>query len=517
MLLGKWIPRILVVMSVGALFAIVPAQANGLTLEERIELADVAGLSWLAAQQNADGSFGPMVYCDRVAYTSLATLKFESRAIETGFDPLEEAYEYSDVVQAGLNFIVANSYLEDISSEPEADADGDGFGRLFNDCPAYTNHEVYNTSTAMMALAASGHPEIYGDLLQDAVDVMAFAQADPSCGPHRGGWRYVCDQCNSDNSNTGYVTLALGYAAAPPPYGFEIAAPDYVMDELEIWLDTIQFRSTGHPDDGASRYDPYSEWFNILKNGNLMYEMALVGMPMEDEDVQAALGYIERHWSVPGAGGEGWLNHCQAMFTMMKGFQAFGIDVIDVAGVETEWFPVVAEHLLASQHADGSWGPDPWGNHELATTWALLTLEKAVPQIENFMGVDVKPGSCPNPINFTSGGVVPVAITGTADFDVTQIDPATVRLNDIVAPIRWNVEDVATPFEPFMEKENALDCHEFTGDGYMDLTLKFAKEDVIAVLGEANKGDVMLLTLTGNLKADFGGTPCIGLDVIVVR
>ena len=43
--------------------------------------------------------------------------------------------------------------------------------------------------------------------------------------------------------------------------------------------------------------------------------------------------------------------------------------------------------------------------------------------------IDIKPGEEPNSINLGSNGNVPVAIFSTADFDATQIDPATVTLS----------------------------------------------------------------------------------------
>lgn len=51
------------------------------------------------------------------------------------------------------------------------------------------------------------------------------------------------------------------------------------------------------------------------------------------------------------------------------------------------------------------------------------------------------------------------AILGTSALDVTEIDPSTVRLEG-VAPLRFNFEDVATPFEPFTGKEGSLRLHE---------------------------------------------------------
>ena len=58
--------------------------------------------------------------------------------------------------------------------------------------------------------------------------------------------------------------------------------------------------------------------------------------------------------------------------------------------------------------------------------------------------VDIKPQSCPNPLNVGKKGVLPVAVLGNDDFDVTDIDPSSVRLAG-VPPLRSSLEDVATP------------------------------------------------------------------------
>lgn len=129
--------------------------------------------------------------------------------------------------------------------------------------------------------------------------------------------------------------------------------------------------------------------------------------------------------------------------------------------------------------------------------------------------VDIKPTSCPNPLNVKSKGVLPVAILGTADFDVTQVDPATVQLES-VSPLRWDIEDVATPFEPYTGKEGKDACTIAGPDGFDDLTLKFDKQEIVAALGDVSDGDVLVLQLTGNLKAEFGGTAIVGEDVVVI-
>ena len=140
---------------------------------------------------------------------------------------------------------------------------------------------------------------------------------------------------------------------------------------------------------------------------------------------------------------------------------------------------------------------------ELATAWALLTLERFAPPppvIE--VSVDIKPMSWPNPLNVNSKGVLPVAILGTEDFDVTQIDPATILLEG-VAPLRWALEDVGAADDPLAGP-----------DGFTDLSLKFAAQEIVAALGDVNDGDVVVLHLTGNLKEEFGGTPIEGEDVV---
>jgi len=95
--------------------------------------------------------------------------------------------------------------------------------------------------------------------------------------------------------------------------------------------------------------------------------------------------------------------------------------------------------------------------------------------------IDVKPGSCPNPINVKSGGVLPVAILGTTDFPVDDLDPESVRIwrNDIggnVEPRSHSYEDVATPFDPTIEEGC---CHDLTTDGIVDLNVKFDKKALV--------------------------------------
>ncbi len=125
------------------------------------------------------------------------------------------------------------------------------------------------------------------------------------------------------------------------------------------------------------------------------------------------------------------------------------------------------------------------------------------------VAVDIKPGSCPNPMNVKSSGVLPVAILGSDIFDVNTIIPSSVQLNG-VGVIRNNYEDVSSPVSDI----NDCNCISDGLDGFIDLTLKFKTQDIVEAIGDVNDGDILSLELTGVL---FGERPIEGTDCIVIR
>jgi len=125
------------------------------------------------------------------------------------------------------------------------------------------------------------------------------------------------------------------------------------------------------------------------------------------------------------------------------------------------------------------------------------------------LGFDIKPQSCPNPLNVKSKGKIPVAILGTSEFDVVDIDPTTLLLEGI-APIRWAIEDVTTP----VEGGEQCDCTTDGSDDFDDLILKFNTQELVAALGSVNNGDELILTITGNL---LDGTPIEGSDCVIIK
>ncbi|MCK5699030.1 MAG: hypothetical protein KAH93_04220, partial [Candidatus Aenigmarchaeota archaeon] len=95
-------------------------------------------------------------------------------------------------------------------------------------------------------------------------------------------------------------------------------------------------------------------------------------------------------------------------------------------------------------------------------------------------------------------------------------DPSSIQIKldpevEGVSPLRWSYEDVATPFEGEL-----CDCHDLNGDGFMDLTLKFDTQDVVAMNLLTLGGETIPLTITGNLKEEEGGTAIEGQDCVLV-
>jgi hypothetical protein len=463
-----------------------PAQA---ATEEDIELSITMGLEWLAEQQEPGGMWSSG-YAP-IAHTGLILVKMCDRAYETGYDPFDPAYAYSGNVIDGLDYLFNMATASTVGT-----------------CFAQgTNYENYSTGIAMMAIAATRMPDAvvpvgpysaqtYKDVLQGCVDYMAWSQCDAPAA-QQGGWHYQPNAGWADQSNTGYSVLGLRYAEANL-YGFNCNIPQVVKDEHILWVNYIQ-----NPD-GGSDYDGTWGNSNLLRTGNLLFEQAFVGIAVDDPRVQAAIGYIQNNWNpTPDS---------QTMYCLMKGLESYGIDTLDVGG-PIDWYDVLADHIIATQNPDGHWDLG-WGSI-LDTVFCLLTLERFVPPPPpTEVSLDVHPTSCPNPFNVYGKGVIPVAILGTEEFDVSQIDPASLRLEG-VAPLRWAMEDVATPYgEEFSDPPECMECTEEGPDGYMDLTVKFSMQEIAAAIDGVEDGDCIAMTITGNLKEEFDSLEIIGIDVV---
>ena len=128
--------------------------------------------------------------------------------------------------------------------------------------------------------------------------------------------------------------------------------------------------------------------------------------------------------------------------------------------------------------------------------------------------LDINSQVCPKPVNTKSKGVLPVAILGTDDFDVNDIEQSSIQLAG-VAPLRCNVEDVGTPID---DPQDACEGNEKGPDGIDDLTLKFDTQAIVAALElkSVEDGGMVEVTLTGQLN-DGNGTSVEGVGYIFIH
>lgn len=483
-----------------------------------------AGLLWLAGQQQGDGRWEYGDTGSDIGATAAALLAF----IEEG--NTQTSGPYSGNVASGLNYLLSYAQTYPIGGQPAGDPDtnGNGIGVKFNYTASNEGRDIYATGLALIPIAAVGTPgaivpvgpqsgRTYADVIQDTVDYFAYAQNEG--GSARGGWRYWANYGSSDNSTSQWPVVAMLYAQSAGA-----TVPAFVVSELAIWTTYIQ-----NPD-GGSDYPSGKGWgSNVSRTGTLLIQQVFSGV--NGARIAAALNYLNNQWlTTQNSTWNGNFGHPYAMWAAYKGLQVtIGLDAdltwinnlhpdpgdVDNPNHGYNWWEDYCEYLVSTQ-AGGTWpGHSNWTG-PLATAWyinILAATEIPPPEIE--VAVDIKPTSCPNPLNVKNNGVLPVAIVGTEDLDVTTVDPASVRLIG-VAPLRCSLEDVVTPYEPYIGKESAYDCTEEGPDGYIDLTLKFDMQEIAEALGEVNDGDVMALLLTGNLYEEYDGTPIVGEDIVII-
>jgi N-acetylneuraminic acid mutarotase len=135
----------------------------------------------------------------------------------------------------------------------------------------------------------------------------------------------------------------------------------------------------------------------------------------------------------------------------------------------------------------------------------LATVEAFSPVVTVTVTIDIKPGTYPNCVHIDGHGVIPVAVLGSAELDVTQLDVDTLEFAGLVVKIKGNgdpqcsVEDVSGDFSNGPEGEP---------DGFDDLVCHFVDDPDAWSPGEGEA------CVTGNL---VDGTPIEGCDSICVQ
>ena len=139
------------------------------------------------------------------------------------------------------------------------------------------------------------------------------------------------------------------------------------------------------------------------------------------------------------------------------------------------------------------------------------------------IGLDIKPGSCPNPLNTKSNGVTPVSITSTDTFDASEIDISSVQIcradgvGSCVSPNEGPpgphsvFADTATQFDG-----EACDCHNLGGDGLIDLSSKFRTQNMVAAMQLDSEPGGSLIELVVKGTTQDGGDFVTDVDCILL-
>jgi hypothetical protein len=229
----------------------------------------------------------------------------------------------------------------------------------------------------------------------------------------------------------------------------------------------------------------------------------------------------------------------EATWSFAPQIYAFGADWDlsyngDGSGIQVS---IGGDAIQTLQYFDGFWGVV---STEAFST-VLLEATGSGPGVETFrldnmvyttdkpaiiVDIDIKPGSCPNAFNGKAKGFTPVAIVGSADFDVADVDPTTITLAGI-SPVKWSYDDSTQPVEDpdcetcFNADDWLTDTDDdgipdtYLGDGYLDLVLQFDTKELDAEVdgGVLTRDDCAELVLTGE---KLNGVPIEGGDFIII-
>ncbi len=309
-----------------------PADQPFVEITPELDQTIADGLAFLAAQQNADGSFGDGAWGRGVAVTSLAALAFMADGQMPGRG------QYGDVVRRALDYVLERSGESGLLADDQAPSPmyGHGFAALFLG-------EVYGMSQGSEALQERLH-----EALVKAVRLIERSQND------EGGWRYNPVPNDADVSVTICQVMALRSARNA---GIEVSSD--VIDKAVEYVKRCQNA------DGGFRYQERagtSAWPRSAAGVATLYYAGEFG----DEAIDPGVQYLIRE-ALPGQG-------------LRRGYFYYGhyyaVQAMYLAGGEAweTWWPAVRRELIQLQQGNGSW-PDRTVGTAYGTSMALIVLQ----------------------------------------------------------------------------------------------------------------------------------------------
>jgi hypothetical protein len=306
-------------------------QYNGSSETER---AVVAGLGWLKAHQEANGSWR----CGEstAAGTALATLAF------LGHGETPDSVEFGETVSRALDYLTLHVGRDGLVSEASQDyIGGDSQGLV---------------TLALAEGYAMTQSPVARDPLERALTAIIRGQSAAKANPqHVGGWRYRPSSDDSDVSITGWMIMALTSAKAAglnvPPGVYDKAA-QFLWNMYDVKDPGFGYQT---PERSPSMTAIGVFCQQLLGNG-------------KDPRVRASLEYLrDQKVEWDKTQGDyvlyGWYYITQAMFQGGGPYWLY-------------WNREIRDTLIKKQRSDGRWMPPPnstMETRELAATPAYST------------------------------------------------------------------------------------------------------------------------------------------------
>ncbi len=354
---------------------VVAKSKSDLSLKLELETAIGKGLTWLAGQQKADGTWGESEY---PALSALALTAFQG-------DP-SGSYKrkYEANIRKGYDQLVKNA-------RPDG---GIYVEKLAN----------YNTSISLMALVVANNRG-YEPIMKKARNFLVGLQDNLGDDVAvNGGVGYGGRYKHSDLNNTLNSLEALHYTrflksdVANDPDAKDLnwsAVTQFISRTQNLPGSNDQKWASDDPDNkGGFIYFPghsmageqkLSDDKTALRSyGSMSYAGLLsfiyAQVDKKDPRVRAVIDWLSRNYTLdenPGMKQEGLYYYYH---TMAKGLSAAGIDTLTLKdGTKVNWRQDLAKRLLNLQKADGSWANENgrWMEKDpiLVTSYGTITME----------------------------------------------------------------------------------------------------------------------------------------------
>jgi len=336
---------------------------------------------------------------------------------------------------------------------------------------------------------------------------------------------YAFDEFDDDvldpwNIQEGTAVELNGVLTLSNPGGVD----DFIQGNLHITHERSSVEVDLDVADDSGNFIMESRWLPVLPDLNLGYGMTFHYPPSGVDQVRIGIDNLDALalslWGAPaGTVAGSYISFLQispepgtGLHNFTFEYQAVPVAAADITGdiVFRLLFDDAANSFSAAYSLDGgsTFSPpfspfslpsltDPIGDPFVE----LEALSLTVQSVPYAVDIDIKPGSFPNAININSNGVIPVAILGSADFDVRDIKISTLSFAGLAVRVKGNnqpqcsLEDVSGDFSG--GPEGAPDGYEDLVCHFVNYPEKWDPEDGEAIL----IGELLNGTLFGGIDS----------------